>query len=63
MKNGIVINGKAYKAVRYRSTGLGTPIPCVKCDIAVWCGRIQVQYPCELFSKKNHLVYFKKTEL
>ena len=62
MKNGIIINGKAYKAVSYLATGVAIQNPCSKCDMTWHCDR-KGDAPCEIFVKANHLVYFKKTEL
>ena len=58
MKNGIIINGIEYKAVSV-SNPIGGIDNCGKCDLRKICERKNVQYPCQLFEKSRHLVYFR----
>ena len=60
MKNLIIINNTLYKPVRSLSTGLVVPDACSKCEMKKVCERTNCQYPCDLFKKKDHIVYFKK---
>lgn len=63
MKNGIVIDGKTYKAVRTTYIpGLGQS-PCTLCDIKVrrLCESDDVQ-PCRLFNRGYKLAHFKLEE-
>lgn len=64
MKNGIIINGKAYKAVRTNNiAGLG-PDPCSLCakEVKRKCqpkGYADIQ-PCNVFSRGYMLAHFEK---
>lgn len=59
MRNGIIINGVKYRAFRFLGSFYAID-PCEKCDLRRICKKRNVQYPCELFITKDHLVYFKK---
>lgn len=61
MKNGIIINGIAYK-VRKQSVGVSTPFVCKKCDLKRKCGEITLATPCLIYEDKTHEVYFTKME-
>ena len=67
MKNGIIINGKAYKAVRTNNiAGLG-PDPCSLCakEVKRKCqpkGYADIQ-PCIVFSSGHMLAHFEKTNV
>ena len=60
MTNGIIKNGVLYKAVSSLNTGLVPVDNCGKCDLKAICEKSGCEYPCNLFEKKDHLVYFKK---
>lgn len=57
IKNGLVLNGKTYKAVNCLATGLVAPETCTRCDLWRKCGALD--HPCVIFKKKDHVVYFK----
>ena len=60
VKNGIVINGKSYKAVRTTYIPGLAQSPCTLCDITVkrLCESDDVQ-PCRLFNRGYKLAHFK----
>lgn len=59
MKNGVIIKGIEFKAVRVNAP-IGGFDNCAKCDLKKTCERTNVQYPCDLFHKRDHLTYFKR---
>lgn len=64
MKNGIIINGHAYKVIRTNDiAGLG-PDPCSLCDKTIKrkCEQFNgdKKMPCEIFNKGYYLAHFKK---
>lgn len=61
MKNGIIINGIAYK-VRKQSITPMAPFVCKKCDLKRKCGESTGASPCLIFEDKKHEVYFTKME-
>lgn len=67
VKNGIILNGKTYRAVRTNNV-LGTsPDPCMLCDPSVK-RRCQHPYgypdkqPCKMFNSGYMLAHFEKSK-
>ena len=59
MKNGIIINGIEYRAVRHTWGGVLLENECKKCDLSRQCKPV---LPCYLFSKLGTYVTFKKVK-
>ncbi len=60
MKNGIIKNGKAFKAVYCLNTGIVPVDNCARCDFRKICKKSDCEYPCTIFGKEGYSVHFRR---